>query len=56
MIKIDFSLETKYGVFSDSIVYPIDFPISDSEIEAEKQRRLSNWINSIENPPVTGEE
>lgn len=50
MIKVDFEFQTKYGKFSDAIWYPDDAPMSDEEIEAEKQRRLNNWIAIIENP------
>lgn len=50
MAKVDFSFATKYGEFSDAIWYPDDAPMSDEEIEAEKQRRLANWIAVIENP------
>lgn len=55
MASVNFSFATKYGEFSDAIWYPDDQPMSDAEIEAEKQRRLSNWINLIENPdPAPG--
>lgn len=50
MAKVDFSFATKYGEFSDAIWFPDDAPMTDEEIEAEKQRRLSNWIAIIENP------
>jgi len=52
MAKVDFSFETKYGKFADAIWYSDDAPMSDEEIEAEKQRRLTNWLNMIENPPA----
>lgn len=51
MIKVDFEFETKYGKFADAIWYPEDAPMSEEELEAEKQRRLTNWLNIIENPP-----
>lgn len=50
MLKIDFEFDTKYGKFADAIWYAEDAPLSDDEIEAEKQRRLSNWLAVIENP------
>lgn len=50
MIKVDFEFETKYGKFADAIWYSEDAPMSDEELEAEKQRRLANWIAIIENP------
>jgi hypothetical protein len=52
MAKIDFQVETKYGVFGDAIFVPDDAPMSIDEIEAEKQRRLDNWIAIIETPAV----
>ena len=50
MASVNFSFATKYGEFSDAIWYPDDQPLSDVDIEAEKQRRLANWIALIENP------
>lgn len=50
MAKVDFEFETKYGKFADAIWFPDDAPMSDEEVEAEKQRRLTNWISIIENP------
>jgi hypothetical protein len=41
---INFSFETQYGMFSDAIVLPDDHILTDDEIEAMKQQRLSNWI------------
>ena len=51
MLKVDFEFETKYGKFADAIWHSEDAPMSEEEIEAEKQRRLANWIYAIENPP-----
>lgn len=51
MAKVNFSFATKYGEFSDAIWYDDATPMSDADIEAEKQRRLDNWVNIIENPP-----
>jgi len=50
MAKIDFQVETKYGVYGDAIFVPDDAPMTDEEIEAEKQRRVANWIAYIETP------
>ena len=53
MIKIDFEFETKYGKFADAISFdPSITPMTDDEIEAEKQRRLTNWLSFIEAPSV----
>lgn len=50
---IDFEFETKYGKFSDAIF--IDSPMSDEEIENEKQRRLANWISLIESQSLSSD-
>lgn len=50
MIKIDFEFETKYGKFSDALWIPEGTTMTEEDIEAEKQRRLSNWIALIEAP------
>lgn len=55
MQKVDFEFETKYGKFVDAIWYPEDAPMSDAELEAEKQLRLTNWLALIENPAPLGE-
>lgn len=55
MAKIDFQIETKYGVFGDAIFVPDDAPMTDAEVEAEKQRRVINWIALIETPVVPEE-
>ena len=52
MAKVDFEYETKYGKFADAIWYPDDAPMTDEEVEAEKQRRLDNWIAMLETPPT----
>jgi hypothetical protein len=50
-MKIDFTFDTEYGVFSDAISLPDDHTFTDDEIEAIKQERLSNWIAIITAPP-----
>lgn len=52
MIKIDFEFSTTYGAYRDALYLPVDYGLSESEIEAFKQERLNNWIDAIENPPV----
>ena len=52
MIKIDFSFETKYGKFADALHLPDDHGMTDDEIEAMKQQRLTNWLAIVEAPPV----
>jgi hypothetical protein len=55
MAKVDFEYVTKYGKFADAISFPDDEPMTDEQIEAEKQRRLNNWIAIIEAPIVPEE-
>lgn len=47
MIKLDFTFDTEYGVFSDAISLPENHNFTDDEIEVMKQERLSNWIAII---------
>ena len=50
MIKIDFTFDTEYGVFSDAISLPDDHTFTDDEIKAMKQERVDNWIAIITAP------
>jgi hypothetical protein len=52
MNSIPFQFETKYGVFSDALNLTDDelATLSQEQIEAMKQQRLTNWLNIIENP------
>lgn len=43
-MKIDFSIETQYGTFTDALHLSDDIVYSEAEIEAMKQERVSNWI------------
>lgn len=56
MIDVPFRVDTKYGQFSDCLHLPDDHNFTESEIEAMKQQRVTNWINYIENPPPVVEE
>jgi hypothetical protein len=55
-MKIDFEFETQYGVFRDVISLPDNHLLNESDIEAIKLERLSNFIYNIENPPVVATE
>jgi hypothetical protein len=52
MNSIPFQFDTKYGQFSDALVLTDEelAELSESDIEAMKQQRLSNWIAVIETP------
>ena len=54
MVKIDFSFETKYGVFSDALNLSDEeaASLTAEDIEALKQERLANWVAIIETPVV----
>lgn len=47
---INFEYTTKYGKYSDALIFPDDEPMTGEQIAAEKQRRLDNWIALIETP------
>ena len=52
-MKIDFEFETQYGKFADALWFPEDQPTpTDTEIEAMKQQRLTDWLAIIEAPPA----
>jgi hypothetical protein len=47
-MKIDFEVQTKYGVFRDAIHTPVE--LTQEQIEAIKTERVNNWIAVIEAP------
>jgi len=49
MKKIDFEVQTDYGLYRDALYVNED--ISNSDIELMKDERVNNWIYNIENPP-----
>lgn len=51
-MKIDFEVETKYGVYRDALHLDDGHGLSDADIEAMKQQRVDNWIAVIEAPPA----
>jgi hypothetical protein len=54
-MKIDFSFDTQYGKFADSIILPDNHSLSDAEIEALKQQRLDTWIAVVSYVPTEEE-
>lgn len=50
-MKIDFEIETQYGVFRDALYLEDGHQLTEEEINALKQERLDNWLYIIENPP-----
>lgn len=46
--------DAKYGSYSDALYFPLEGfeEIKQEDIDAEKQMRLANWKDAIENPVV----
>jgi len=44
MINFDFSFDSKYGGYSDSIWLEDDHTFTDQEIEDMKQQRFNRWL------------
>lgn len=49
-MKINFTFDTEYGLFSDAITLEDNHSFTSEEIEAMKQERLTNWITVITTP------
>jgi hypothetical protein len=49
-MKIEFSIETEYGTYTDALNLPDDVTYTDEEIEAMKQERVANWISILTTP------
>ena len=49
-MKIQFSKDTEYGVFSDALNLPDDHGMTDEQIETLKQERVTAWITVITTP------
>lgn len=51
MTKIEFEVDTQYGVFRSAIIVFAGQPMpTPEELEQEKQRRVANWIAIHEQP------
>lgn len=52
MTSIPFQFDTKYGQFSDALVFNEQelTALSEADIEAMKQQRLTNWLAVVETP------
>ena len=52
MNSIPFQFDTRYGQFSDALVLTDEelAALTQVDIEAMKQQRLTNWIAVVENP------
>jgi len=51
MIFISFEFQTKYGKYSDTLLFSEEEYkfLSEEQIQFMKQKRLNNWIQFIEN-------
>ena len=56
MIRVDFEIQTEYGLFKDSITYMEEENLSEQQIENIKQQRLNKWLQyfkrNIDTPPT----
>ena len=52
MVVVDFSFETPYGKFADSLHLPEDHTFTEAEIEEIKQQRLNDWL-AVVSPNTT---
>ena len=48
-MQIRFTIETEFGPFSDALYLDEGHTFTDSEVEAMKQERLTNWL-AVVNP------
>lgn len=55
MIKIEFEINTKHGVFRDALHLPEDHSFSEQEIKLLQQERADKWVEHVDyviaNPP-----
>lgn len=50
MQQIKFTIETPYGTYSDALYLKDDHGLTEDQIEALKQERVSNWIAIFSSP------
>lgn len=51
MVKIDFEVSTKHGIYRDAITLPDDHTFTPEEITEIKNQRVDNWVAYMDNPP-----
>jgi hypothetical protein len=54
-MKIEFEIETEFGMYRDALHLPDGATYSDPEIAVMKQQRVDAWIELMRNPPVAEE-
>jgi hypothetical protein len=50
-MQIIFTFETSFGSFCDALNLPDDHGLTDEQLEAMKQERLTNWLAMINPSP-----
>ena len=50
-MQILFTFDTEFGQLSDALILPDDHTLTDVELEAMKQERLTNWLAEV-NPTI----
>jgi hypothetical protein len=55
-MQIRFTFDTQFGTFSDALNLPDNHGLSDEQLEAMKQERLTNWLAVVNPPPVESTE
>jgi hypothetical protein len=57
LVQVRFKVQTEQGEYNDALYYPLDVyqSMDKKVIEDEKAQRVSNWVQSIKNPPVQDE-
>jgi len=50
-MQIIFKFDTQFGSFCDALYLPDDHGLSEEQIEAMKQERLTNWLAAV-NPAI----
>ena len=56
-MKIEFEVQTEYGLYRDALYFPDDQPLpDDTVIEAMKQERVNAWVDIMKNPPPSVEQ
>jgi len=54
MIQIRFKEKTEVGEFNDALYFDLSTygNMTQADVDALKQARVTNWVNSVKNPPA----
>lgn len=57
MVQVRFSEQTAYGQYQDALYYTQDdyANLKQADLDAAKEARVNNWVDSIENAPIPEE-